>query len=37
MGVPSSVLDLIEDSLALERSGDIAAALARAREALDLA
>lgn len=32
-----SVRDLIEDSNALERAGDIAAALAHAREALDLA
>jgi DNA-binding SARP family transcriptional activator len=37
VGVPSSVPYLIEDSLALERAGDIAGALARGREALELA
>jgi DNA-binding SARP family transcriptional activator/Flp pilus assembly protein TadD len=37
MGLPLPIADLIEESLALERSGNIGAALWRAREALDRA
>jgi len=37
MNLPSPISDLIEESLALERSGDIGVALQRAREALEQA
>jgi len=37
VSAPPSVADLIDESLALERAGDIAGALGRAREALDVA